>query len=116
MANPGTLLSLIKSREAKVGIVGLGYVGLPLGMAFAEAGFSVVGLDVDTRKVEKVNKGESYIKHIPSEPLKKLTDAKKLTATTVFGKAGSLDCLIICVPTPLTASREPDMSFIIKTG
>ena len=110
------LLNQIRQREAKVGVVGMGYVGLPLGMAFAEAGFPVTGLDVDTRKVDSIGKGESYIKHIKSEPLKVLTDAGKLKATNDFAKAKDLDCIIICVPTPLTASREPDMSYIIKTG
>ncbi|QRN94248.1 nucleotide sugar dehydrogenase [Archangium violaceum] len=110
------LLEQIRRREAKVGVVGMGYVGLPLGMAFAEAGFPVMGLDVDTRKVESIGKGESYIKHIPSAPLKELTSAGKLKATTDFSKAREMDCIIICVPTPLTASREPDMSYIIKTG
>jgi UDP-N-acetyl-D-glucosamine dehydrogenase len=97
-------------------VVGMGYVGLPLGMAFAEAGFPVTGLDVDTRKVDSIGKGESYIKHIPSAPLAELTSKGKLKATTDFAKARELDCIIICVPTPLTASREPDMSYIIKTG
>ncbi|HYO51875.1 nucleotide sugar dehydrogenase [Archangium sp.] len=110
------LLERIRRREAKVGVVGMGYVGLPLGMAFAEAGFPVTGLDVDTRKVESIGKGESYIKHIPSAPLAELTSKGKLKATTDFAKARELDCIIICVPTPLTASREPDMSYIVKTG
>lgn len=114
VGNP--LLERISNREAKVGVVGLGYVGLPLGMAFADAGFMVTGLDVDQRKIDKITKGESYIKHIPSEPLAELTKAGKLTATNEFAKSRELDCVIICVPTPLTASREPDMSFIIKTG
>ncbi len=117
MASGGSsLLEKVQRREARVGVVGLGYVGLPLGMAFAEAGYPVVGLDIDTRKIDKIKKGESYIKHIASEPLKKLTDAGKFTATTDFSKAGELDCLIICVPTPLTSSREPDMSYIIATA
>jgi UDP-N-acetyl-D-glucosamine dehydrogenase len=110
------LLEMIRRREAKVGVVGMGYVGLPLGMAFAEAGFSVTGLDVDQRKVEKIGKGESYIKHIPSEPLKKLSESGALKATTDFARARELDCIVICVPTPLTATREPDMSYIIQTG
>ncbi|MCY1045464.1 nucleotide sugar dehydrogenase [Corallococcus sp. bb12-1] len=114
VGNP--LLERISNREAKVGVVGLGYVGLPLGMAFADAGFMVTGLDVDQRKIDKITKGESYIKHIPSEPLAKLTQAGKLTASNEFAKSRELDCVIICVPTPLTASREPDMSFIIATG
>lgn len=110
------LLAQIRQREAKVGVVGMGYVGLPLGMAFADAGFKVTGLEVDQRKVDCITKGESYIKHIKSEPLKELTSSGKLTATTDFSKSGELDCIIICVPTPLTASREPDMTYIIKTG
>ncbi|SEU30815.1 UDP-N-acetyl-D-glucosamine dehydrogenase [Myxococcus fulvus] len=110
------LLERIRRREAKVGVVGLGYVGLPLGMAFAEAGFPVVGLDVDKRKLDKIEKGESYIKHIPSAPLAELTKAGKLKATGDFSRSKELDCIIICVPTPLTASREPDMSYIIQTG
>jgi UDP-N-acetyl-D-glucosamine dehydrogenase len=110
------LVEMIRKREAKVGVVGLGYVGLPLGMAFAEAGFPVTGLDIDKRKIEKIGKGESYIKHIPSAPLKKLSSAGKLKATTDFARATEMDCIVICVPTPLTASREPDMTYIIQTG
>ena len=110
------LLDRIHKREAKVGVVGLGYVGLPLGMAFADAGFPVTGLDIDTRKIEKVTKGESYIKHIPSEPLRTLTEAGKLKASNDFSKVAELDCVVICVPTPLTKEREPDMSYIVKTG
>jgi UDP-N-acetyl-D-glucosamine dehydrogenase len=110
------VLERIRRREAKVGVVGLGYVGLPLGMAFAEAGFPVTGLDIDARKIEKITAGESYIKHIPSEPIRTLTQSGKLSATSDFSKAAELDCILICVPTPLTASREPDMSYIVKTG
>jgi UDP-N-acetyl-D-glucosamine dehydrogenase len=110
------LLERIRAREAKVGVVGMGYVGLPLGMAFAEAGFPVTGLDVDERKVRNIEKGESYIKHIPSEPLKALSSSGKLKATSDFSRVRDLDCVIICVPTPLTQAREPDMTFIIKTG
>jgi len=110
------LLELIQRREAKVGVVGMGYVGLPLAMAFAEAGFDVTGLDVDPRKVESLARGQSYIRHIPSEPLERLVGSGKLSATTDYSKAASLDCLVICVPTPLTQAREPDMSFITSTG
>ncbi|MCI0572857.1 MAG: nucleotide sugar dehydrogenase [Myxococcaceae bacterium] len=110
------LLERIRAREAKVGVVGMGYVGLPLGMAFAEAGFPVMGLDVDERKVRSVEKGESYIKHIRSEPLKALAQSGRLKASTDFSRVKELDCVIICVPTPLTQAREPDMSFIIRTG
>jgi UDP-N-acetyl-D-glucosamine dehydrogenase len=110
------LLEKIRAREAKVGVVGLGYVGLPLGMAFADAGFGVVGLEVDQKKVDRVNAGESYIKHIPSTPLKKLVVEQKLRATLDFSVVKGLDCVVICVPTPLTAAREPDVSFIVATG
>jgi len=110
------LLERIKRREAKVGVVGLGYVGLPLGMAFAEAGFPVTGLDVDRRKIDKLEAGESYIKHIDAEPIRRLTGSGKFKATTDFSKTSELDCVIICVPTPLTASREPDMSFIVAAS
>lgn len=110
------LLERIEAREARVGIVGLGYVGLPLGIAFAEAGFPVLGLDIDKRKVEKISHGESYIKHIASEPVRRLAKAGKLKASTDFSQAGDLDCIVICVPTPLTSARDPDMSYIIATG
>jgi UDP-N-acetyl-D-glucosamine dehydrogenase len=114
MASP--LLERIRAKEAKIGVVGLGYVGLPLGMAFAEAGFPVVGIDVDARKVEKIAQSESYIEHIPSEALRAVTATGRFRATTDFAKAAELDCIIICVPTPLTAAREPDMTYITKTG
>jgi UDP-N-acetyl-D-glucosamine dehydrogenase len=110
------LLERIHRREARVGIVGMGYVGLPLGMAFAEAGFPVTGFDVDTRKVDSLGRGESYLRHISSAPLAELTSAGKLKATADFARARELDCIIICVPTPLTASREPDMSHILEAG
>src|SRR6478672_2055928 len=100
MKNP--LLDSIAQRKAKIGVVGLGYVGLPLGMAFAEAGFDVLGLDIDQRKIDKLQKGES--------------DIKKLSASSDFSKAAEMDCIIICVPTPLTQAREPDMSFIINAS
>jgi UDP-N-acetyl-D-glucosamine dehydrogenase len=94
----------------------MGYVGLPLGMAFAEAGFDVTGLDTDPRKVEHLSRGESYIRHIPSAPLKRLAASGKLKATADYARAAEQDCLVICVPTPLTQAREPDMTFITSTG
>lgn len=112
----GNVLEKINRREARVGVVGLGYVGLPLGMAFAEAGFKVLGFEVDARKVEKVRRGESYIKHIGSEPLRALVQAGKLEATADFARSGEADCIVICVPTPLTQAREPDMSHIRQTA
>jgi UDP-N-acetyl-D-glucosamine dehydrogenase len=110
------LLEKIRSRRAEVGIIGLGYVGLPLGMAFAEAGFPVLGLDVDGHKVAGVLEGKSYIRHIPSEPLKRLSESGKFRASTDFSRVSELDCVVICVPTPLNESREPDMSFILRAG
>ena len=112
----GALRERIQQREAKIGIVGLGYVGLPLGMAFAEANFEVLGIDVDAKKVERIQKGESYIRHIPSDSLLRLTNSKKFRATTDFSKAESLDCIIFCVPTPLTPAREPDTSYIVRSA
>jgi UDP-N-acetyl-D-glucosamine dehydrogenase len=110
------LVERIEARQAKVGVVGLGYVGLPLSMAFAEAGFQVTGLDVDERKVERLNRGESYIQHIAREPLERLVASGRLSASADYRKAAGLDCVLICVPTPLTQAREPDMSFIVSTG
>jgi len=116
MESHNKLLERIKQRQARIGIVGLGYVGLPLGLAFAEAGFPVLGIDVDSRKVDAIAKGESYIQHIPAEEIRKHVDSGKLKATADFSQTSQLDCIVICVPTPLTASREPDMHYIIETG
>ncbi len=110
------LVERIRRREAKVGVVGMGYVGLPLGIAFADAGFGVVGFDVDTRKLERLERGESYIKHIPGDEVRKVTASGKLQATSDFARAAELDCIVICVPTPLTKAREPDMTYVIETG
>jgi UDP-N-acetyl-D-glucosamine dehydrogenase len=96
--------------------VGLGYVGLPLGMAFAEAGFPVTGFDVDPAKVSALERGESYLQHLPAEPLARLTREKRLVATTEMSRARDLDCLVICVPTPLTRQHEPDLSYIVRTA
>ena len=110
------LLERVRAREAKVGVVGMGYVGLPLSLAFAEAGFPVVGLDVDPRKIAAIGRGESYFRHIESGPLGKAVGEGRLRATADFAQARELDCLVICVPTPLTAAREPDMSYIVNTA
>ena len=111
-----SLLEKIEAREANIGIIGLGYVGLPLGMTFAEAGFAVTAFDVDERKVQSLQNGESYIKHIPNDALEALTVSGKLRATMDFSKARGMDCLIICVPTPLTRAREPDVSYIVRSA
>jgi UDP-N-acetyl-D-glucosamine dehydrogenase len=113
---PAELIAKIRSRKARVGVIGLGYVGLPLGMAFADQGFPTVGLDVDPKKVDAISRGESYIRHIPAEPIAKLTRSGRLTASTNFATAKDCDALIICVPTPLNEAREPDMKYIVAAG
>ena len=104
------------SHTATVGIIGMGYVGLPLARAFALKGFKVIGLDIDTGKVAKLNAGQSYIKHIAAASYADLVKAKQLVATTDFGRLAECDAIAICVPTPLTAHREPDVSFIEATA
>jgi UDP-N-acetyl-D-glucosamine dehydrogenase len=110
------LIQKLKERTACVGVIGLGYVGLPLVQEFGKAGFRVMGLDVDQKKVDSLSKGESYIRHIPSEGIAKMMQSGRFEATTDFSKASDCDCLLICVPTPLNHNREPDMSYIVKTA
>lgn len=109
------LLDRLNKREAKVGIVGLGYVGLPLAVEFAEAGFSVIGLDVTREKVDMLNRGESYIMDIPTERLKPLVDSGRLCATTEYADLRQADTVSICVPTPLRKTKDPDMSFVVES-
>ncbi|MDH5790541.1 MAG: nucleotide sugar dehydrogenase, partial [Nitrospinota bacterium] len=110
------LLEQIKQKQARIGIIGLGYVGLPLVIEFGRAGFQVVGLDIDPAKVDRLNRGESYIKHIPSKILRELVEQKKFKSTTDFSSVSDLECILICVPTPLNSNREPDMSYIVATA
>ncbi len=110
------LLRKIKTREARVGVIGLGYVGLPLVRLFASKGFTVTGFDVDESKVQRINSGRSYIKSVTSETLSKLAKDKKLQASTDFKRLANMDAIIICVPTPLTAEGRPDVSFIKQTA
>ena len=105
----------ISSQDFNVGIIGLGYVGLPLLLRFAEKGFSVTGIDLDKNKVSSLSKKESYIKHIPNELLKKSLTKNKYKFTTDFKHASLCDALIICVPTPLNEHRDPDLSYIVST-
>ena len=102
----------IRSRSARVGIVGLGYVGLPLAVEFARAGFEVTGIDVSQTKADRVNLGDSYVGDVPSAILKPLVDSGKLRATADFSAVRDLDTINICVPTPLRKTKDPDMSFI----
>ena len=103
----------IRTRRARVGIVGLGYVGLPLAVEFAKAGFSVTGIDISGQKTSRVNAGESYIGDIPSSTLGPLVESGKLRATTDFSAVLELDTINICVPTPLRKTKDPDMSYIV---
>lgn len=108
------LLNKFRKKEAKIAILGMGYVGLPLAVVFAEAGFDVTGIDPIKEKIDLLNKGESYIIDVPTEQVAKLIDAKKLHATTDFSVLKDMDAVSICVPTPLRKTGDPDLSFIIS--
>ena len=108
------LIGKFKERKALIGVVGLGYVGLPLALRFQSMGFRVLGFDVDSGKTSKLNAGQSYIKHIAAERIREARQAG-LEATTDFSRAPEVDALLICVPTPLNKNREPDLSFVIGT-
>ncbi|HTD43072.1 MAG TPA: nucleotide sugar dehydrogenase [Bryobacteraceae bacterium] len=105
----------ILSKQAKVGIVGLGYVGLPLAVEFANAGFCVTGIDIDTAKVDAINRGESYVQDVPTSVLAPLVNGSKIRATADFAAVASLDTINICVPTPLRKTKDPDMSYIVSS-
>jgi UDP-N-acetyl-D-glucosamine dehydrogenase len=108
------LLEKIKTRRARTGVVGLGYVGLPLAVEFGKAGFHATGVDLDPRKVAAVQEGRSYIPDVPTTDVKALHDAGKLDATTDFAVVKELDTINICVPTPLRKTKDPDMSYIVS--
>ena len=110
------LMDKIENRQATVGILGLGYVGLPLALAFSKAGFPVLGFDVDNSKVDQLNRGESYISHIAAAAVAEASSGEKMSATTEFSRLGEPDVLVICVPTPLTSQREPDMTYVVSTA
>ena len=109
------LAEKIRTRSARVGIVGLGYVGLPLAVEFAKAGFAVTGIDLNPEKVRRVNSGNSYVGDISSSTLAPLVEAGKLSATTDFAVVRELDTINICVPTPLRKTKDPDMSYIVSS-
>ena len=109
------LLTLLNDKKAFIGIIGMGYVGLPLAIAYAESGFKVLGIDVDKNKVDKINQSISYINHIPSKKLTSLVDSGCLKATNKFEEVSRLDAIILCLPTPLNKYREPDLSYIRST-
>jgi UDP-N-acetyl-D-glucosamine dehydrogenase len=110
-----TLLNRLDKREAIIGIVGLGYVGLPLAVEFAEVGFRVIGVDLTPYKVDSLNRGESYIPDIPTERMKPLVESGRLRASTSYEALREADTVSICVPTPLRKTKDPDMSFVIDS-
>ena len=110
------LQGLIESKSATVGVVGLGYVGLPLIVEFALKGFKGIGFEVDQRKVDEINAGRSYIPDVPRKNVEKTAKDGKLLATTDFGCLAKCDVIIVCVPTPLRKTKDPDMSFILAAG
>jgi UDP-N-acetyl-D-glucosamine dehydrogenase len=103
------------ARDARIGVIGLGYVGLPLVGAIAQRGFTVIGFDVDGEKVAALNAGRSYIRHIPDATIAALVKERRFTAVADFAQLASVDAVLICVPTPLTRHREPDLSYIVRT-
>ena len=105
----------IESRQARVGVVGLGYVGLPLAVEFAGAGFCVTGIDIDQSKVDSINRGDSYVQDVPTPALKSLVQSGKIRATADFAAVADLDTINICVPTPLRKTKDPDMSYIVSS-
>src|SRR5260370_39722337 len=104
----------IRTRQAKVGIVGLGYVGLPLAVEFAKAGFTITGSDLSDSKIARINASDSYIGDVPNAVLAPLVETGKITATADFSVVRNLDTGNICVPTPLRKTKDPDMSYIVS--
>src|ERR1035437_6180400 len=110
------LLKRLAHKKAVVGVLGLGYVGLPLIRAFSQGGLRCIGFDVDPAKVKKLVAGQSYIKHIPAAFIQDLLKTKSFIPTTDFSRLKECDALIICVPTPLTKNRDPDMTYVVQTA
>jgi UDP-N-acetyl-D-glucosamine dehydrogenase len=111
-----TLARKIKNRRAVVGVIGLGYAGLPLVLRFNEERFSVIGFDIDPKKIRMLNAGKSYIKHIPARKIRALGQSGNFRATTDYSLLREADAILVCVPTPLTANKEPDLSFVRNTA
>jgi len=109
-------MELIKSRKAKTGVIGLGYVGLPLAVEFGRAGYDAIGFDLDARKVNAINEGRSYIDDVPTAHVAELKAANRLRATTNFDALAEVDTINICVPTPLRKTKDPDMSYIVTAA
>ncbi|MBV9676118.1 MAG: nucleotide sugar dehydrogenase, partial [Acidobacteriaceae bacterium] len=111
-----TLRERILQKKARVGVLGLGYVGLPLAVEFARAGFDVVGIDVQQSKVDQFNGGHSYVKDVKDDVFRPLVESGKLRATTDYSVIRELDTIDICVPTPLRKTKDPDMSYVVATS
>ena len=116
MTHDQILLKSIEDRQAKIGVIGLGYVGLPLVRAFVDAGFSTIGFDVDQAKVDLLAAGQSYIGHVPAAMIAELVAAGRFTPTADMTRLAEADALLVCVPTPLTDGRDPDLSFVEATA
>ncbi|MFL5240778.1 MAG: nucleotide sugar dehydrogenase [Gemmataceae bacterium] len=110
------LLDALARKQAKIGIIGMGYVGLPLARAFVDQGFGVIGFDVDAGKVTKLNRGESYIGHIAGASIAKMREDNRFQATDRMERLGEMDAIIICVPTPLTETRDPDLRYVVRSA
>lgn len=110
------IVKKIESKSIKVGVIGLGYVGLPLALEFSLKDFFTLGFDIDSKKIPLLNSGKSYIKHISADRIKEAVQTKKFLSTTDFSRLSEVDAIIICVPTPLSVNREPDMTYIINTA
>jgi UDP-N-acetyl-D-glucosamine dehydrogenase len=106
----------IGTQEARIGVIGLGYVGLPLALTATEAGFSVTGFDIDAQKVASLNSGQSYIAHIPPSEVQRAVESERFAAISDFAELQKLDLILVCVPTPLTVQREPDMTYVTSTA
>jgi len=113
-ANSERLLDRIRTRKARIGVIGLGYVGLPLAVEFARRGFDVSGFDVDETKTSQINAGRSYIPDVPEAELSEVVKAGRLRATTRMSDLGQMDVIDICVPTPLRKTKDPDLSYVVK--
>ena len=114
--DPAGLSVRIRAGEASLGVIGLGYVGLPICLTAAEAGMRVVGFDIDPSKPQRLARGESYFRHIDQARIRASVASGHFSATSDFGELGRPDVLLICVPTPINAHLEPDLSFIVATG
>ncbi len=110
------MLERLQSNEAHIGVIGLGYVGLPLSMAFIEGGYRVTGFDIDAEKVAILSANETYIQHIGGDAIKRMNESGRFTPSADFSLLAEVDAIVICVPTPLKNGREPDLGPVLNTG